>query len=397
MNLYLNPIKFQKIRNFAFLFIIEKVISILMSFFNLNAGKSRIFGLDLLRFFAIFFVVFGHSMILVPDEYKKSMQFFILDGVSIFFVLSGFLIGAILIKQLEKGKPTLKLLINFWNRRWLRTLPMYFIVLTFLSIFTWIMKSERLPDQLWKYYLFIQNFFEFQPPFFSESWSLSIEEWFYLLIPILIFATLFLFRTTVKNAFLSVIVLVVLLVTIYRFYAFNALDIDSFKDGNLFLMQVSTRLDSIMYGVFAAFIAHYHPVAWKKGNSVFLLLAGITLLYLLKMKLDFEFYAWTPIVKSIAVVMMLPYLSNWKEFDFSIAKFITTISLISYSMYLINLNVVIHVIIKYVFNDNLLRMHEVKSDWVLEYSLFWLLTIGLSFLLYKYIEVPFMNLRKREK
>ncbi len=368
-----------------------------MSFFNLNVGKSRVFGLDLLRFFAIFFVVFGHSMILIPDEYKKSLQFFILDGVSIFFVLSGFLIGAILIKQLEKSKPTWKLLMNFWNRRWLRTLPMYFIVLTFLSVFTWMMKPDRLPDQLWKYYLFIQNFFEFQPPFFSESWSLSIEEWFYLLTPVLIFSVLFLFKTSVKNAFMGVIILVVSLVTIYRFYAFNELDIDSFKDGNLFLMQVSTRLDSIMYGVFAAFIAYYYPVIWEKCNSVFLLLAGVLLLYLLKMKLGFEFYAWTPIIKSIAVVMMLPYLSNWKQFNFSIAKFITTISLISYSMYLINLNVVIHVIIKYVLNDNLLKLHQVGSNWLIEYSLFWVLTIGMSFLLYKFIEIPFMNLRKREK
>jgi hypothetical protein len=42
-----------------------------MKLFSLNAGTSRVFGLDLLRFFAIIFVVVGHSMILVPKEIKK--------------------------------------------------------------------------------------------------------------------------------------------------------------------------------------------------------------------------------------------------------------------------------------------------------------------------------------
>ena len=368
-----------------------------MSFFNLNAGKSRVFGLDLLRFIAIFFVVFGHSMILVPSQYKKDLQMIVLDGVSMFFVLSGFLIGGILIKQLERGKPTFKLLLNFWNRRWLRTLPMYFIVLTFLSIFTYLMKPERLPDQLWKYYLFIQNFFVSQPPFFSESWSLSIEEWFYLLIPTLIFSSLVIFKSSVKKTFLWVVIFVILVVTGYRFYAFHQVDISSYKEGSLFLMQVSTRLDSIMYGVLAVFISHYYPVIWRKSSSVFLFILGIAMLYVLKFKMGYSFSIWIPTVKSLAVVLMLPYLSNWKQLNLSISKWITNISLISYSMYLINLNVVIHVIIKYVFNDNLLDRHEVAPNWMLEYTMFWILTIGIAFLLYKYVEVPFMNLRKREK
>lgn len=368
-----------------------------MSFFNLNAGKSRVFGLDLLRFFAIFFVVFGHSMILVPSQYKKTLQLIVLDGVSIFFVLSGFLIGGILIKQLEKNKPTFKLLLNFWNRRWLRTLPMYLIVLTFLSIFTYVMKPERLPEHLWKYYLFVQNFFETQPPFFSESWSLSVEEWFYLLVPTFIFSSLYLFKSTVKKTFLGVIIFVILVVTCYRLHAFQQVDIESFKEGSRFLMQVSTRLDSIMYGVLAVYVSHYYPVLWNRLSSMPLAIFAVVSLYYLKLRFDYEFYAWVPTFKSLAVFLMLPYLSNWKQFKSPFSTWITNISLISYSMYLINLNVVIHVLIKYAMNDNLLKRHQVESDWVFEYSLFWVLTIGISFLLYKFIEVPFMNLRKREK
>ena len=73
-----------------------------MRFFSLNTGHSRIFGLDLLRAIAILFVVIGHSSILAPEHIKPIIRLITLDGVAIFFVLSGFLIGGILIRQIEK-------------------------------------------------------------------------------------------------------------------------------------------------------------------------------------------------------------------------------------------------------------------------------------------------------
>ena len=59
-------------------------MSYTMSFFRLNTGHSRIFGLDLLRAIAILYVVFGHSAILVPEAYKDIIRKITLDGVAIF-------------------------------------------------------------------------------------------------------------------------------------------------------------------------------------------------------------------------------------------------------------------------------------------------------------------------
>ena len=94
----------------------------ILQLFKLDLSQNRVFGLDILRFVAIFMVLLGHSMLFVPADIKPMFKQFLLDGVSIFFVLSGFLIGGILIKQLNREKPTFYGLLDFWKRRWMRYL-----------------------------------------------------------------------------------------------------------------------------------------------------------------------------------------------------------------------------------------------------------------------------------
>nr|WP_129057808.1 MULTISPECIES: acyltransferase family protein [unclassified Chryseobacterium] len=65
-------------------------------------GHHRIFGLDILRMLAIMFVVISHTPTLLPPSVYTFLEYFIFDGVCIFFVLSGFLIGNIIIRSVEK-------------------------------------------------------------------------------------------------------------------------------------------------------------------------------------------------------------------------------------------------------------------------------------------------------
>lgn len=156
---------------------------------------NRIFGLDILRASAIMFVVIEHgAFLLTPKLSKLNGTIFGYEGVSIFFVLSGFLIGGILIKTLEKREGGKNVLLNFWIRRWFRTIPLYFLVLTILLILNWIFRegfgfSKTFPLN---FYTFTQNLFYWHPKFFPEAWSLSIEEWFYLLIPLVLLFFIFL-------------------------------------------------------------------------------------------------------------------------------------------------------------------------------------------------------------
>src|SRR6185437_6603625 len=95
------------------------------------ATNSRIYGLDLLRAYAILAVVASHGQsFLQPDNIlRKAIGRLYTDGVSVFFVLSGFLIGSILLKTINEQEFNSKKLLHFWIRRWFRTLPTYFLFL----------------------------------------------------------------------------------------------------------------------------------------------------------------------------------------------------------------------------------------------------------------------------
>lgn len=151
-----------------------------MDIFNIEL-KDRIFGLDILRAAAILFVLYSHGRPLIASYVNKNVfNIFSLDGVTLFFVLSGFLIGRILIKIYFKESPlTWKDSWSFWVRRWFRTVPPYFIMLCILLVFAFIQGTFTNTNFL-QYFLFIQNLWYSHPSFFPEAWSLTLEEWFYL-------------------------------------------------------------------------------------------------------------------------------------------------------------------------------------------------------------------------
>jgi len=77
---------------------------------------------------------------------------------------------------------------------------------------------------------------------------------------------------------------------------------------------------------------------------------------------------------------------------------ISFFSLISYSMYLVNLNVVTIAIIKHTIHGNYSIGKFVPGNyWQLDYLLFWLFTISISYVLYQWIEIPFMKMRDKKR
>jgi len=84
-----------------------------MTFLNINFEK-RVYGLDVFRAIAILIVVRSHGRLVSGDLFEGIPSIPLIDGVELFFVLSGFLIGSILIKTLEsEDKLSFSLLINF--------------------------------------------------------------------------------------------------------------------------------------------------------------------------------------------------------------------------------------------------------------------------------------------
>ena len=90
-----------------------------------------------------------------------------------------------------------------------------------------------------------------------------------------------------------------------------------------------------------------------------------------------------------AAAMLLPLAEKTKHFRTGFGKIITHISLVSYSMYLINLCLVADVIRKN-FES------QVEHYPLLMYAFFWIAVIGISTLLYKFFEKPVMDLREKK-
>ena len=75
--------------------------------------------------------MYGHGLELIWDKFPTLAKYGT-DGVTIFFVLSGFLIGRILIRTFGAG-ASVSSLTTFWVRRWFRTLPAYFVTLLMVT------------------------------------------------------------------------------------------------------------------------------------------------------------------------------------------------------------------------------------------------------------------------
>lgn len=369
---------------------------------KIDLNSNRIYGLDILRALAILFVVAGHGAYLMPAARYKYIYFFIFDGVSIFFVLSGFLIGGILIKILKENILDSKLIINFWIRRWYRTLPNYFLIFIILLLLNYIFNNNFSVYDKKQYFLFAQNLFSEHPHFYPEAWSLSIEEWFYLLIPIILFVLIKVFKISINNSILFTAFGIIISITLFRYFRYDSLKIDNVSTWDRTLRkQVFTRLDSLMYGVIGAYIYFHFKNFWNKYKIHFLII-GISLFISMKFNLlgfsRFGLYhcVFSFSTTSLATLFLIPYLSCLKTGKGFIYKLITYISLISYSMYLINLTIVQKWILRNI-DWTLLENFNGYLFLLLRYSLYWALTIIISILIYKYFEIPTMNLRDKAK
>lgn len=378
-------------------------------------AHNRVFGLDLLRALAILIVVDAHSAIALGRFHTGNLLHqFLPDGVELFFVLSGFLIGGILIRIYEKQqKMSGPLILNFWTRRWFRTLPAYYFVLAGLILVNLIRAwrsglHHTLPDKwtLAKYVVFLQNFATYVPDFFPETWSLAIEEWSYLVLPTLLLAWHLIApkRWPRRYVVLAVILTVILGTNALRLIQAIRIPISEGELG--YRGIVLTRLDAISYGVLAAYIKQYHLSLWQSplarkagfwfGVLLTVFLAFTASIFILPYYVDggvypaYVFYKRSLYFTAIGLstMLLLPRMDNWRSSSSWLAGPVTHISLISYSMYLLNLSPLMILVIDRIPTTSLAVGYA-------KIGLFWTLTILLSTLLYRFYEKPMTNLRDR--
>lgn len=316
------------------------------------------------------------------------------NGVEIFFVLSGFLIGQIIFKKIEKGEfKTWRNLLHFWKFRWYRTLPNYFLVL-FLTIALayFHLNNQNIHFLDWKYFFFIQNFAIPMQAFFPESWSLSVEEWFYILFPLALIFAFFAFKkySTKWVSFWVILLFIGIPIFLKIVAVYDAPFQSKYEWGNEIRKVVLLRLDSIIIGVLFAWFKFYYIkkfVNWRIWLLVFGLLLNILNRVFFE---DFEtgFTQWSYLViNGFAMAMLLPFFDSIKTGAGPIYKFFTYVSIVSYAMYVMHFSVVLGMLVKHV------DVAQPLNAWA-SYAAYWVATILLSHVLYKYYEKPMTDLRK---
>jgi len=228
------------------------------------SSDSRLPGLDTLRATAIILVFLYHYQGFVAQH----STFGIVGdlgwaGVDLFFVLSGFLIGDQLLSGLAADRQLS--LSGFYGRRFLRTLPTYLVVLTCYFMFPAFMGGNP-PPPLWRFLTFTQNFGLKPGTAFSHAWSLSIEEQFYLILPLL--ALLFTAFGKKRGAAWAVLAAMVAVATWARYLGWRELRPTGSGGFGVFYSQVYyasvCRFDEFLPGIALALLKNFHPTIWKR-------------------------------------------------------------------------------------------------------------------------------------
>lgn len=147
-------------------------------------GSHRFAGLDVMRALAISLVLLAHlpHFAHVAQNTSPLWRGAGIWGVELFFVLSGFLITGILYRVFEDF--SFARLRIYFIRRWMRTIPLYYVAIVITIVLEGYFLRFPIED-VGRYLLFIQTIPTGNNRWFGVSWSLSIEEWSYVLYPCL--------------------------------------------------------------------------------------------------------------------------------------------------------------------------------------------------------------------
>lgn len=340
--------------------------------------------LDGLRFFAIAPVILFHLNI---PGFSLGWT-----GVQLFFVISGFLITTILIKTKENPRY----FSNFYFRRILRIFPIYYLCFFFLWVVAYF--SNKLGDSNY-FFFYIQNYligvnkFDVSFPAFNHTWSLAIEEQFYLLWPMIVY-----FFS--KRNLLIICISLFILSFLSRFVL---LRVFHYENPFIVYMTLPSQIDCLVSGAIIAILVGENQVKKRILNyfllgSFLLIVITVTMTgisnywdvnyYILKKPINLLLNSLLAIFFGSCVVYVL--LNNNKNFlNFLNNSILIHLGKISYGLYLyhfIVLTLFPILLAKYNF-----KMPNDLSKNIVELMLIYLI----SSFSYHFIESKFLLLKKK--
>jgi peptidoglycan/LPS O-acetylase OafA/YrhL len=336
--------------------------------------------LDFIRGIAILLVLVFHYRphnLLITSEVLNRIEGFGWAGVDIFFVLSGFLVGGLLMKEWQRTGGVDS--VRFLQRRAFKIWPGYY---AFLLVAT-LIHIRPLKSFLWQNALNIQNYF---PSSLSHTWSLAVEEQFYLALAAIF--VLWTARHWRPKSLLTTCILLALSV--------EALRAILLTHHHLVYFYTHTRLDALLLGVALAALRTFWPHWFQTLQQQRLLLLTVLAIGLWRLYVDSDAYPTPDMMSSpflltfvdyaSAAFLLLLYRPGGKHGP--LYRFIARIGVFSYGIYLWHVSVerpvnwaVAHVPHPFV----------AVTSTLLPYAL----AIPLGIIATKLIELPFLRMRQR--
>jgi peptidoglycan/LPS O-acetylase OafA/YrhL len=329
---------------------------------------NKIHSLDLFRGVCGYGVAITHFYAYLYEDIV--FEYYSLLFVEWFFVLSGFVLYPQLVKVLNNKKH----LKTFYVRRWVRTLPLYGLALFCAAMMT----SNLFNADFFKYLVFAQKLLPgfVNDDFYPVAWSLSIEEYFYLVFP------LFLLLIS-KVKFINKVLLLLVGMTVVKIALSDSVDMNFYRTGTLF------RLDSILLGFIGA---HFKDRIVQYPKLVVIAVVALFSVFLYVQ--EGMFLGQVDNVGKILFVALLQSISFFLLFGFIMAdgkiknnhlkKFCGFVANQTYSIYLF------HLLFLYIIKANFISV-----EGIFIYYLAALFIV--SYAIFEYFEKPLLSLRPRYK
>lgn len=359
-----------------------------------------------MRFFAALAVVVTHvellkNQFLCENIWQSNKMVYESGplGVVFFFVLSGFLITYLLLK--EKSTTGTIAVKKFYVRRILRIWPLYyfivllgFLVLPHISLihieYLGRFFETNFSPNFALYLLFLPNlaFSLFAAvPHIGQTWSIGVEEQFYILWPLIVKYS----KNIVKALFAVIVILLIAKVAVlflYNQHPGNAV----LKTLKMFLAM--TKMESMAIGGLGAFVLFNHPEKTKLVYSNALLVLAIVLIpvfvYFSPAIIQDAMYL---VYSVLFLIIILNVSGNKNAFIKLENKLFIALGNISYGIYMYHLIVVAFVIKGLMYID-----FEINNSFLSQITVYTasiIITIGISWLSYSYFEKWFLRLKHK--